>query len=233
MRRFFLVLSVSATGVLCSALPTAIPARVAGLPPGPVHGTLKAHTATYVNGTVVGVPAKVPVRYDVELGTTGPWEARGCAAAGGSDKLTGTITGIEPMPFDQDNDYTGILKRETKVRYCSGRSLPSGEAVDCGITITGSASFAVVLTVHVDARGGYLKVKQAAGPLVLVSGVTGDCDPGEMAQLQNDYGSGETAGSPNGQPIAVHATDSLKVKTYPPNRAANEDWTLTVLRRLP
>jgi len=70
-----------------------------------------------------------------------------------------------------------------------------------------------------------------AGPLV--SGLTGDCDPAEMVQIQNDYGSGETAGSPNGQPIAVHATDSLKVKTYPPNLAANDQWTLNVKRRLP
>jgi len=174
-------------------------------------------------------PDTVRVGYDVEFETTGPWENRGCPAVGGSDKLTGTISGNEP--FGQSNDYHGVLKRVTNVEYCDTRMLPSGMGMDCLTSIVASGYFTVVLEVQA-ARVGYFKAKQAPGPL-LGNTVSGNCDPTEMVQLRIDYGKGETAGSPGGQPIAIAVTDSIRVKTYPPNLADNDTWTLTVLRRLP
>lgn len=178
------------------------------------------------------VPGKVQVSYDVEFETTGPWENRGCSAVGGSDKLTGTISGNEPISVNQSNDYHGTLKRVTKVEYCGIRTLPSGEGKDCLTSIAGSGWFDVVLEVQA-ARGGYLKVKKAPGQMV--STVSGDCDPAEMVQLKIDYGSGITAGSPNGQPIAIDVRDSLRVRNLPyrATRPGDGDWTFKVVRRLP
>lgn len=66
-----------------------------------------------------------------------------------------------------------------------------------------------MFTLHEGQRGGYLEYienraawaallpPRPAGPVDSV--VTGTCDPAELAQLQSDYDSGQTAGSPNGQ----------------------------------
>lgn len=204
------------------------------------HRALAAAAAV----ALVGVPissavaqgGQTRVEYDVEFSTLGTLLVSGpCASAGGTDKLTGTLVGFEPAPPDEDNTYYGILLRETDVNVCDVRTLPPGDRhVPCSVNIRGSASrVPVELTVYEGGRGAYLQAADTS-VLVLVSSVTGTCDPGEMAQWQNDYGTMSTAGSPDGQPIELPGLPPIG--PYPHSFGANPPesiWTLKVLSRRP
>jgi hypothetical protein len=139
----------------------------------------------------------------VELSTTGAAIGKKdeCSSAGGFDRLSGTLTGVEPAPEHEDNTYTGLLKRTTSFTFCSVASDPKTPDVarHCAATVTGSAEAWFELEVYADARGSHLKALLDRPVKVDSSKVTGTCDPTEMAEWQRDYGTMTTGGSPDGQ----------------------------------
>ena len=185
-----------------------------------------------------GVPG-IPATYDVEISTTGSFSevtTPGCST--GSDRLVGSLTGDEPATAVEDVVYTGILQRTTAISFCHHKRLANGDEVPCNIDLTGSGSFRVELTIYPEVRrGGYM---HATVVLPQTSAVTGGCDSAEMADLQRDYPTGSTAGSPDGQqiedeysadpPFYANGAISLPIGTYPP-MPNSRGWTLRVLRK--
>ncbi len=206
----------------------------------PVAASAALFTAAYVPGPPgVAPPAvpRVPATYAVELWTHGPFSEAGCSS--GVDRLVGQLRGNEPTRTSQDVVYRGTLRRTTGVNFCHHRRLPNGDEVPCGISIAGSGSFDVELTVYAEQRrGGTLHVRRAT---VDSSRVTGTCDPLEMAHLQSTYDTGDTAGSPNGQPIEDEYSQDppfftlgvirLPIGVYPP-MPNSRGWTLQVIAKL-
>lgn len=189
---------------------------------------------------------RTKVTYTVEFRTTGALLDRNCAAAG-TDVLAGTIVGLEPPIPNEDNEYVGTLTRTTQITTCGTRRNAAGDDVVCSITYAGKGYPDVKFTLYEGQRGGHLeyisnRVAWAAllpprptGPVN--SAVTGTCDPAELAQLQSDYDKGETAGSPNGQPLEVPRFPPLGARPSFPFVFAptppQSIWTLTVLNRQP
>jgi len=185
-----------------------------------------------------GVPI-TPATYDVEIFTTGSFSQfsrPGCST--GSDRLTGQLTGDEPTTTVDEVAATGILQRTTGISFCHYKRLANGEDVLCNIDLTGSGSFRIELTIYPeDRRGGYM---HSTVVLPQTSTVIGSCDSAEMADLERDYPTGSTAGSPDGQPIEdefsrdppfyANGVIRLPVGTYPP-MPNSMGWTLRVLRR--
>jgi hypothetical protein len=195
---------------------------------------------------VAGLPlgaqgGRTRVEYDVEFATLGTLLDRNCTAAG-DDVLVGTLVGYEPAVPDEPNEYVGTLTRFTSITICGTRRTPSGTDVVCSINIRGQGLADVELRIEAGQREGYLQYVDRADwsgtwpsrpSATHSSTVTGTCDPAELAQLQSDYDEGQTAGSPNGQPIEV---PSLPPPSYPFTFAHNNPrsiWTLKVLRRRP
>jgi hypothetical protein len=192
--------------------------------------------------TAAGQGERVRVSYDVEFSLPGSLLDSNCPSSG-TDVLTGTLVGMEPPVPHEPNVYVGMLRRATQISICGSRTTTSGSEVVCGINIAGSGFADVRLTVEADQRGAWLQYlddrspwaqwlpPRPAGPAT--STVTGTCDPAEMAELQREYDAGETAGSPNGQPIEVLA---LPPSAYPftfQARPPESIWSLKVLRRRP
>lgn len=192
--------------------------------------------------TVSGQGRRTWVRYDVAFSTMGSLLDPNCTATG-TDSLVGTLIGLEPVPRHEPGQYVGTLQRTTKITTCGERTLSGGREVVCSMTYTGNGFADVILKVEPDSQGGWLQYLDDRSPWDSIlpprpqgptlSTVTGTCDPAEMAQLQNEYDEGETAGSPTGQPIEVPGLppDSIPFtfKAKPPVSI----WTLTVLRRRP
>ena len=192
----------------------------------------------------VGQAGRVKVSYEVEFSVTGGLLDANCSASG-TDVLTGTLTGFEPPPADEPNVYVGVLQRITQISVCGSRRGRDGTDVVCGVNISGGGFYAVKLTIEAGERDGwlqYLSRNEHAQWASLLGGqrsgrshstVTGTCEAAEMAQLRAEYDEGETAGSPNGQPIEV---PRLPPSGYPhtfPARPPVSIWTLKVIRRLP
>jgi len=181
------------------------------------------------------------VEYDVEFSTLGTLLDRTCSAAG-DDVLVGTLVGYEPALPNDPNEYIGTLTRFTSITICGTRRTTSGTDVVCNINIKGQGLADVELRIEAGQREGYLQYVDRADwsgtwpprpSATRSSTVTGTCDPAEMAQLQSEYDEGQTAGSPNGQPVEV---PSLPPPYYPFTFAHNNPrsiWTLKVLRRRP
>jgi hypothetical protein len=195
---------------------------------------------------VTGLPlaaqgGRTRVEYDVEFSTLGTLLDRNCSAAG-DDVLVGTLVGYEPAVPDEPNEYVGTLTRFTNITICGTRRTTSGTDVVCSINIRGQGLADVELRIEAGQREGYLQYVDRANwrgtwpsrpSATSMSTVTGTCDPAELAQLQSDYDEGQTAGSPNGQPIEV---PSLPPPGYPFIFAHNNPrsiWTLKVSRRRP
>lgn len=192
--------------------------------------------------TATAQAGRVKVSYDVEFSTTGPLLDRNCQASG-TDVLTGTLVGLEPALRDEPNVYVGTLKRTTSITTCGERTLGDGREVVCSMTYSGSGFADVKLTIEEGERDGWLQYLERGGAWSqwlpprpsgrTSSSVTGTCDPAEMAQLQNEYDGGETAGSPNGQPIEVPALSPLPADSTFHAKPPVSIWTLKVLRRRP
>lgn len=194
-------------------------------------------------------PAPITRAYEVKLGFigyTGLATSLDCDAKAnqrGYDSLVGTVKGIEiPEEPDEDVVYTGTLKRSTNIDYCQtrGRRSPTDdEVVWCVATLTGSAAMEVEIKVYGDeGRGAWLTAKPRVGPVD--SKVQGTCEPADMVEIQRDYPSGESAGSPDGQ--AIMETDTtqfvlnrvrrLRVGYFPPDPVQG-GWGLRVVRAVP
>jgi len=197
----------------------------------------------FASGTTVAQGGRTRVEYDVEFSTTGPLLDQNCSASG-TDVLTGTLVGLEPPVRDEPSEYVGTLMRSTRVTVCGSRRNAAGEDVVCSINIAGGGFPDVILTIEPGQRDGYFQYLSDRAQWASLrlpsppagqaySSVTGTCDPAELAELQADYDSGETAGSPNGQPIEV---PSLPPSTFPftfSPRPPQSIWTLKVLARRP
>lgn len=209
--------------------------------------SLAAVAAGPFTPTVAGAQGnRTKVTYTVEFRTTGSLLDQNCAATG-TDVLTGTITGFEPASPGDDHVYVGTLTRATRITTCGTRRNSAGVDAVCSINYVGNGFADVMFTLYEGQRGGYLQYlpnraqwtallpPRPAGPTN--SAVTGTCDPAELTQLQSDYDTGETAGSPNGQPLEVPRFPPLSARptfplTFPP-RPPESIWTLTVLGRRP
>jgi hypothetical protein len=185
--------------------------------------------------------ARRKVSYEVEFSVLGAQLDKNCAALG-TDKLVGTITGMEPATDDEPNVYVGMLTRTTNITTCGERMI-AGVGKVCNINISGSGTVDVMLTIEADERGAWLKYLEdrtewarLLPPRLLgpsQSNVTGTCEGGEMGEIQSAYDGGSTAGSPNGQPIEITSFPPATFPvTYQP-RPPESMWTLKVLRRLP
>lgn len=188
---------------------------------------------------------RTKVTYTVEFRTTGALLDQNCTAAG-TDVLTGTIVGFEPPLRGEDNEYVGTLTRTTRITTCGTRRDVAGEDHICSINYVGNGFPDVMFTLY-EGGGGYLEyitnrarwaTQLPPRPTGRVNSVvTGTCDPAELAQLQTEYDQGQTAGSPNGQPLEVPGFLPLSLRPlFPLTFAAKPPesiWTLTVLDRRP
>jgi len=184
-------------------------------------------------------------RYEVQLGYvgyTGLAESADCRALvdlQGYDSLVGTLSGVEtPNQPDEDVVYTGTLRRKTRIDYCE--ATPGDQPTWCVAKLTGAARMDVELTVYGDdGRGAWLKATPAKAP-VDSSRVVGNCARADMDSIRADYPSGESAGTPDGQPIAetspprfyVNRVPRLRVGYFPPD-SLEGGWGLRVVRATP
>lgn len=192
-----------------------------------------------------GAARTITRKYDVQLaftGYTGLAESQDCRALvdlQGYDSLAGTVAGIEsPGQSDEDVVYRGTLTRRTRVDYCL--AVGGDQPKWCVAKLTGAARMSVELTVYGEAdRGAYLKAMPGPGPLDSVA-VRGGCAPADMDSIRVDYPSGESGGTPDGQPIAetspprfyVSGAARLRVGYFPPD-SVQGGWGLRVVRAVP
>jgi hypothetical protein len=195
--------------------------------------------------TGAAAPQGITRKYDVQLaftGYTGLAESQDCRALvdlQGYDSLAGSVSGIESQgPSDEEVVYRGALIRRTRLDYCL--TLGRDQLTWCVAKLTGSARMDVELTVYGEAdRGAYLKARPSVSPLDSV-GVRGNCSPAEMDSIRVDYPSGESGGTPDGQPIAevspprfvVGGVPRLRVGYFPPD-SVQGGWGLRVVRAIP
>lgn len=168
----------------------------------------------------------------------------------GTDRMVGTLWGVETGESDDDMVYYGILRRDTDIDYCltKGRRRPGDdERAWYELTLKGWSVENVEMTVHSDsARGGWLKSKSEPG--YSSAGISkNSCDPQETRDAANGYANSDDGGggSPSGQQIDdVKGTDAsgrrivfspdripkLRVGTFPPENVSG--WTLRVIRKV-
>ena len=202
--------------------------------------------ASFTPRTAAAQGNRTRVTYTVEFRANGADLDPNCSA-GGTDVLAGTLVGYEPPQPNDDNVYVGTLTRTTRITTCGTRRDAAGIDHVCSINYVGNGWAEVMFTLYEGQRGGYLQYisnramfarmlpPQPVGPVNSV--VTGTCDPAELAQLQADYDKGETAASPNGQPLEVPGFPPLSPRpSFPdsfPARPPRSIWTLKVLDRQP
>ena len=195
--------------------------------------------------TGAAAPQGITRKYDVQLaftGYTGLAESQDCRAMvdlQGYDSLTGSVSGIESQgPSDEEVVYRGTLTRWTRMDYCL--AIGGDQPKWCVAKLTGAARMNVELTVYGEAdRGAYLKAVPGTSPLDSVS-VRGNCAPADMDSIRVDYPSGESGGTPDGQPIAevnpprffVGGIPRLRVGYFPPD-SVEGGWGLRVVRAVP
>ena len=196
--------------------------------------------------TTGAAPAQnITRKYDVQLaftGYTGLAESQDCRAMvdlQGYDSLTGSVSGIEsPGPSDEEVVYRGTLTRRTRMDYCL--AIGGDQPKWCVAKLTGAARMNVELTVYGEAdRGAWLKAMPGPSPLDSVT-VRGNCAPADMDSIRVDYPSGESGGTPDGQPIAevnpprffVGGIPRLRVGYFPPD-SVEGGWGLRVVRATP
>jgi hypothetical protein len=202
-------------------------------------------TVLLTPNAVAGQGNRTLVTYTVEFSLTVVNDPN-CPSAG-TDVLRGTIVGYEPRLPNEDNEYVGRLTRTTRMTTCGVRRDAAGLDHHCSINYVGDGFADVIFTIYEGQRGGYLQYltdttswapllpPRPSGPEQ--SKVTGTCDPAELTQLENEYDQGQTAGSPNGQPLAVEDFPPLSLQPkFPvafPGVPPESVWSLTLLDRKP
>lgn len=188
-------------------------------------------------------------RYEVRLGWTGysgtanSVDCDRLANPRGYDSLTGVLSGIEDTGRPGDGTvYRGTLRRHSRLDYCLSqgrRDDNDDEQMWCVVSLVGAAKMHVELEVYgEDGRGAWLKADADSAPPDSVR-VGGTCRQALQRETHDEFPSGETAGSPDGQPIAeprpplffVSGMPRLRVGRYPPT--ADSPWGLHVVRQLP
>jgi len=183
-------------------------------------------------------------RYQVAVAMTGytglavSTDCNKIANQQGYDSLIGIVGGIEQPPEpDEDMEYEGTVVRHTHIDYCMTNSLNQW----CVDTLIGTAKMVLHVTVYGEkGRGAWLKAEPAPGPPVSMS-VRGNCDPSDLVEIKQDYPSGASGGSPDGQPIAENPLKPmfanhlarLRDSAFYPSKPPITSWSLKVLRKLP
>ena len=204
-----------------------------------------AATALLTPNVAAAQGNRTKVTYTVEFKLTVVNDPN-CPSAG-TDILTGKLVGFEPPDSTEDNEFVGTLTRTTRMTTCGVRRDAAGLDHHCSINYVGDGFADVIFTVYEGERGGYLQYltdttgwgsllpPRPSGPVR--SQVTGTCEPAELAQLENEYDQGQTAGSPSGQPLEVPGFPPLSPRpTFPivfPPKPPVSVWTLTVTDRQP
>jgi hypothetical protein len=217
----------------------------------PAAGLFLAAAATRTDvrsGRAVFARDTITRTYDVQLaftGYTGLAESPDCRRltdAQGYDSLIGTVSGIEtPDEPGEDVVYTGTLRRKTKIDYCQTRDAPTADQVDwCVAKLTGAARMEVEVTVYgEDGQGAYIKAEPAE-PRPESATVVGSCSQADKDEIEADYPSGGSAGSPDGQAVAesrpprfiVNRIARLRPGYFPPDTLPL-GWGLRVIRGTP
>ncbi len=187
----------------------------------------------------------VRVEYDVVFRVqVSPLDVN-CAWSG-TDVLTGTLTGYEPVPRGATRFYVGTLVRTTRISHCGSRTnATTGTDVVCSMSISGDGLPEVMFSIEDGQNEGYLQHisnrAQFAALLATVrrpvaqigSSVNGTCEPAEMAQMQTEYDLGQTGGSPSGQPIEFSRFPPAAYPSTFPANPPRTTWSLTVTARRP
>lgn len=193
---------------------------------------------------------RAPAAYEIELrmtGYTGLLSSPGCDAitdSTGYDVLTGIVrTQDETTDPMEDLTYTGTLTRSTKIDYCLVKPAPTEDQVkECVAKLTGGALMNVEIEVYGDhGRGAWVKAEPVTGTPFAPPTVVGDCKPDDQDEIKQDYPSGESAGSPSGQPIAENPANPMFVNGHArlpsqgffPPKPPETAWSLKVIRKLP
>jgi hypothetical protein len=185
--------------------------------------------------------------YDVQLayvGYTGLAQSPDCKRltdAQGYDSLIGTVTGIEtPDEPGEDVVYTGTLRRKTKIDYCQVMTATASAEAWCVVKLTGAARMDVEVTVYGEAgQGAYIKAEPTV-PRADSATVVGSCSQADKDEIETDYPSGGSAGSPDGQAVAesrparfiVNRIARLRPGYLPPDTLPR-GWGLRVVRATP
>jgi hypothetical protein len=106
--------------------------------------------------------------------------------------------------------------------------------VYCAAHLTGAATMDLELTVYSDSgKGAWLKATPIGNADSI--NVQGDCTTEDLSRLRTEYPSGESAASPDGQPIfesrsefTVRGVRRLGDSTYYPVKRPETAWDLRV-----
>ena len=194
-----------------------------------------------------GAARRAPAGYEIELrmtGYTGLATSKDCdniTDPNGYDVLTGVVR--EVVDGSEDVTYTGTLIRTTKIDYCLTVPNPTPDQLRwCVARLTASARMDVEITVYGEhERGAWVKAEPSASQAPFATPtVQGDCDASDMAEIRQDYPSGDSGGSPSGQPIRENPANPmfanglarLRVGGFPP-KPPETLWSLQVIRAVP
>lgn len=208
---------------------------------------LTAVAVTTAAALMAATSSPAPAAYEIELrmkGYTGLITSPGCDAISdstGYDVMTGVVRGVELTDADEDITYSGRLTRTTKIDYCLVKPAPTEDQVNyCVARLTGGALMEVTIEVYGDsARGAWVKADPVRASPYAPPTVVGDCKPDEQDEIKNDYPSGESAGSPSGQPIAENLANPMYNgrARFPasgtfPAKPPETLWSLKVIRKV-
>ena len=138
----------------------------------------------------------------------------------------------------------GTLTRSTKIDYCLSVAHPTADQLRwCVARLTGNARMDVEIIVYGEhQRGAYVEAKPSASQVPYgAPTVQGDCDASDMDEIREDYPSGESGGSPSGQPIRENPANPmfadglarLRVEGKYPPKPPESEWSLKVIRAVP
>lgn len=210
--------------------------------------SLSAAAIAMAAALMAATSSQAPAAYEIELrmtGYTGLVSSPGCDAitdSTGYDVLKGTVKTIEDPDPGADQEYSGTLTRSTKIDYCLVKPAPTEDQVkECVAKLTGGALMQVHIEVYGEqGRGAWVKAEPVLGTPFAPPTVVGDCKPDEQDEIKQEYPSGESAGSPSGQPIAENPANPMFVNGharlppqgfFPPRRPETL-WSLKVIRKV-
>lgn len=193
---------------------------------------------------------RAPTGYEIELrmtGYTGLAKSKDCldrTDPNGYDVLTGIVRGEESGDPMEETTYTGTLIRSTKIDYCMTVAHPTGDQVRwCVVRLTGSARMDVEIIVYGEhERGAYVEAEPSANQVPYAPPtVTGDCAASDVDEIRQDYPSGESGGSPSGQPIRENPVNPmfangiarLQAGVFYSAKPPETEWSLNVIRTVP
>jgi hypothetical protein len=188
-----------------------------------------------------------PKAFEIELrmnGYTGLAQSKDCdnlTDPNSHDVLTGVVREVEGG--DDEVQYAGTLTRSTRMDYCLARAAPTADQAKwCVARLVGGALMEVSITVYGEAgRGAWVEAEPKVPSPFAPATVTGDCEAADTDEIRDDYPSGESAGSPSGQPIEENPRNPmygagggrLREGSQYPAKPPQTLWSLKVIRAVP